>query len=399
MSFVGCRVGENLYGRALLLSPSFSFQSVWVMVDKTKVNSDEKAAGKAGKSGMAPKLWTFPKRSNLEEAIKIPKAIEEKHGGNPMKADILAKAVGFRQPQDWRFLDLLRSANQYGLVKGTGANAIVSLEKIGQDVVAPSSPTQRQQALLAAFRKVADFKKVEDYYRGKKIPEDEYFLNTLTREFGIQRDRVERFAEVFQKSLDFLGQFNAPVEAQPPESHQLDGGVAQETILSPEIVDLAGQPTRVRQFLDTCFVMMPFGSWFDRYYQEIYAPAIREAGFEPVRADELFSTGSVVEQIWEQIEKAIVLLADLTDKNPNVFYELGLAHAARKPVVFSAGKLEDVPFDLRHLRVIVYDVREPTWAEKLRRNIADYLRNAKSEPEKSIPQPFRGQEGEEEAVS
>jgi hypothetical protein len=59
-----------------------------------------------------------------------------------------------------------------------------------------------------------------------------------------------------------------------------------------------------------------------RYYQEIYMPAIKEAGFEPVRADELFTTGSVVEQIWEQIEKAKLLLADLSGKNPNVFYEL-----------------------------------------------------------------------------
>ena len=85
--------------------------------------------------------------------------------------------------------------------------------------------------------------------------------------------------------------------------------------------------------------MMPFGEWFDRYYQEIYVPAIKEAGFEPVRGDELFHTGSVVEQIWEQIEKAKLLLADLSGKNPNVFYELGLAHAARKPVVFAAGEL------------------------------------------------------------
>jgi len=81
--------------------------------------------------------------------------------------------------------------------------------------------------------------------------------------------------------------------------------------------------------------MMPFGEWFDRYYQEIYVPAIKEAGFERVRADELFTTGSAVEQMWEQIEKAKLLLADLTGKNPNVFYELGLAHAARKPVVYA----------------------------------------------------------------
>lgn len=135
--------------------------------------------------------------------------------------------------------------------------------------------------------------------------------------------------------------------------------------------------------------MMPFGAWFDRYYQEIYVPAIKEAGFEPVRADELFTTGSVVEQIWEQIEKAKLLLADLSGKDPNVFYELGLAHAAKKPVVFTASQVDDVPFDLRHLRVIIYEVREPEWAARLKQSVTDYLRNASKEPGKSIPHPFR----------
>jgi hypothetical protein len=83
------------------------------------------------------------------------------------------------------------------------------------------------------------------------------------------------------------------------------------------------------------------------------------------------------------------LLADLSGKNANVFYELGLAHAAPKPVVFTSSNTEDVPFDLRHLRVIIYDIREPEWATRLRKSIADYLRNAMKEPGKPIPHPFR----------
>jgi len=66
----------------------------------------------------------------------------------------------------------------------------------------------------------------------------------------------------------------------------------------------------VREFLDTCFIIMPFGDWQDRYFKEIYVPATKEAGYEPVRADGLFSTGTVIEQIWEQIGKAKVLLAE-----------------------------------------------------------------------------------------
>jgi hypothetical protein len=91
----------------------------------------------------------------------------------------------------------------------------------------------------------------------------------------------------------------------------------------------------------------------------------------------------------DQIAKSKVLLADLTDKNPNVFYELGLSHAVSKPVVFTAAKIDDVPFDLRHLRVIVYEIRDPDWGAKLRRSITDYLRNTIKDPAKSIPHPFR----------
>jgi hypothetical protein len=337
------------------------------------------ASGKLGKKAPAP--WTFPK-TTLEDAIKIARAIEEQNAGNAMKPDILSKAVGFNSLADWRFLDLLRSANQYGLVSGSGKISPVSLTDLGRDVVAPSTPSARPKALQSAFRTVEDFRRVEEFYNGKKLPEDEFFENNLFREFSIPRERIKAFIDIFTSNLNYLHAFR-PDRTSP--------GPLIESELRPRDADIAGhdEASSGRQFLDTCFVMMPFGQWMDTYYREIYVPAIREAGLEPVRADELFSTGSVIEQIWEQISRAKVLLADLTGKNANVFYELGLAHAANKPVVFTTGQLEDVPFDLRHLRVAVYDVRDPNWGEKLRSSLAIYLKAAKAEPDKSVPQPFR----------
>lgn len=358
---------------------------------KSKAQKPKSSSKKPSAKETTGKQWTFPKNA-LEDAIGVAKAIEEKNAGNPMRAEDLPRTVGFKRANDWRFLDLLRSANQYGLVSGTGQTAVVKMEKLGQDIVVPASPRQRQEALLAAFNNVPDFKAVAEFYGDKKIPEDEFFLNTLTREFNIPRDRVEVFSQVFVANLNYLRAFNvAGKEATAGETSETRG-TSEETVGKGGGTErkVAKQP-RVREFLDTCFVMMPFGDWFDRYYQEIYAPAIREAGFEPVRADELFSTGSVVEQIWEQIQKAKVLLADLSGRNANVFYELGLAHAARKPVVFAAPQVDDVPFDLRHLRVIIYEIREPEWSAKLQTSVTDYLKNALKEPEKSIPHPFRAE--------
>jgi hypothetical protein len=355
---------------------------------KPTTSPKKQSVSKKKKAKNGPKVppWTFPKNT-LEDAIRVPQAIEQQNGGNPMKSDLLVKAVGFNSTSDWRFLDLLRSANLYGLVEGSGRFATVAMTDIGNGVVAPGSPTERQSALLKAFRNVEDFRKVEDFYKGKKLPEDEFFENTLVREFSIPRERVQPFIQIFTKNLEFLKAFRA-ADGSAPIVEDLakkdSGSLIQSKPGSAEIAPKGG-----RTYLDTCFVMMPFGTWQDIYYKEIFTPAIKDAGMEPLRADELFSTGTVIEQIWEQIQKSKILLADLTGKNANVFYELGLSHAAQKPVVFTSANIEDVPFDLRHLRVIVYDLNDPFWGQKLKENLAAYLRNAKNDPNKSIPQPFR----------
>ncbi len=137
-----------------------------------------------------------------------------------------------------------------------------------------------------------------------------------------------------------------------------------------------------------CFVMSSFGGWSDSYYNDIFAPAVRAAGLEPHRADDLFHPGVIVKDIWEYVKKSRVLVADLTGQNPNVFYELGLAHALSKPVVLVAQSLNDVPFDLRSLRVVTYVVLDPRWPETLRTDITSSLRAVLASPGDAILQPF-----------
>ena len=110
--------------------------------------------------------------------------------------------------------------------------------------------------------------------------------------------------------------------------------------------------------------MMPFASPLGDHYGLIYEPAIKKAGLKAVRADDdIFATGKIIDQVWTGIRAARVLVAELTSRNPNVFYELGLAHALKKPVVLVSSNEADVPFDVRHIRVIYYDVNDPFWGE------------------------------------
>jgi len=137
-----------------------------------------------------------------------------------------------------------------------------------------------------------------------------------------------------------------------------------------------------------CFVIMPFGGWFDNYYVDIYIPAIENAGFESKRADDLYRPGNIVNDIWNYTKESTVVLADLTNKNPNVFYELGLAHAITRPAVLITASMDDVPFDLRSLRVIVYDKNSPNWGDLLEDKITKALKETLKNPEDAIPPTF-----------
>jgi hypothetical protein len=131
--------------------------------------------------------------------------------------------------------------------------------------------------------------------------------------------------------------------------------------------------------------MQPFGGHLGGYFDSIYKPAIEQAGLQALRADdEIFATGKIMDHTWRGIRAADVLVAELTSKNPNVFYELGLAHALEKPVVLVSSNQEDVPFDLRHIRVILYDQIDPFWGQKLVDKLADNIESALADPEEAI---------------
>jgi hypothetical protein len=134
----------------------------------------------------------------------------------------------------------------------------------------------------------------------------------------------------------------------------------------------------------TCFTIMPFGGWFDAYYKDIYVPAIKAAGLIPRRADDLYQPSAIVRDIWSFTNSAKIVLADLSGKNPNVFYELGLAHAIAKPAILVTDKMDDVPFDLRALRVLVYDKNLPDWGKLLGEKITKSIQEIIASPLASV---------------
>lgn len=131
---------------------------------------------------------------------------------------------------------------------------------------------------------------------------------------------------------------------------------------------------------NTCFVISPFGDAFDEYYEKIYKLAIGKAHLQPIRGDEVYNTGAIIDDIFSQIRNSAAVLCDVTGKNPNVNYELGVAHALQVPSIIVTQSISDVPFDYRHLRVIVYDRTKVDWAKELEAAIHRTLISVLSDP-------------------
>lgn len=125
--------------------------------------------------------------------------------------------------------------------------------------------------------------------------------------------------------------------------------------------------------MPTCFVIQPFDSGkFDKRFQDIYKPAIEAAGLEAYRVDQDPGVQVPIESIEKGIRQATVCLADITADNPNVWYELGFAYAAGKPVVMVCSEErtgKKYPFDIQHRSIIPYQADAPSDFDKLRASL------------------------------
>ena len=126
--------------------------------------------------------------------------------------------------------------------------------------------------------------------------------------------------------------------------------------------------------MPSVFVLMPFDEEFTPVYSDVIKHVLEQEGFEVLRADDIQSQRNIMRDIIEMIEKSNLIIADLTSSNPNVYYELGIAHALGKPVIHLVqSPVEDVPFDLRSYRLITYSTNFAA-IDHAKEELAEYAR-------------------------
>jgi hypothetical protein len=343
----------------------------------TKTPGIKKASIKSASPSNSDSQAKFP-RHEVKRSLRIPQAILDQNAGHPCSATEAAKFLG--GSNSGAFQLELSSAKKYGFL-GSQDGKLLPTDR-AKRALRPQSATDERDALREAVLGAPDLSEVYTHYRGEFLPDEQFFANALVESFSIPRDKVDEFREVFASSMKAA----ELIEQVGDRTKLLDVGV--EEAFQGKRTSLADKrPSRNLVSIDSgsCFVVQPFGAPFGGYYDSLFRPAIENAGLRPVRADaEIFGAGKIMDQVWRGIRSAEVLVAELTTRNPNVYYELGLAHALGKPVVLISSEEGDVPFDLRHIRVIYYDKADPFWGQKLIDKISENVRSAMENPEEAI---------------
>jgi hypothetical protein len=314
-------------------------------------------------------------RQSVERALRIPKAILDQNAGKPCTPEQAANLLGVSSAKG-PFGVEIASATKYGLLER------IHLTELARRILRPTSTEDQIKGYREAVLKAPDISDVYKHYRGENLPDDEtFFRNTVVDTYQVPQADYSDFKRVFDESLE---------KAKLLEKH---GDKTRVLDVSEEVPHAEQKSARIKKLGqeasvsagETCFVMQPFAAPHGDYYEKIFKPAIEKTGLQAVRADaEIFGTGKIINQVWRGINAAKVLVAELTTRNANVFYELGLAHALNKPVVLVSSNESDVPFDLHHIRVIYYDVSDPFWGNKLIEKVAENILSALKNPEEAI---------------
>jgi hypothetical protein len=294
--------------------------------------------------------WSFP-RATLEQALKIPTAIKELNGGNPWEPEEIRKAIGAGTGGN-AFFYLTSASRDYGLTIGTSTADKISLADLGRDLAYAGNATAEAELKMRAFLAVEVFKRVLEYYKGSNLPEMKYLGNTLEKEFQLQPETHEEFSQIFRENCKFLGITSGTVVAVPQDSGQAS--------TTPGTVTLA-EPSGSSKL--TAFVIMPFlerdsqhaPGFFLEVLRSLITPAAKDSSFT-VKTANRQGSDLIQSTIVNDLMEADLVIADLTEHNPNVMFELGVRMAEDKPVVLIKAQGTGPLFDVDNmLRVFEYN--------------------------------------------
>lgn len=170
-------------------------------------------------------------------------------------------------------------------------------------------------------------------------------------------DALARFFDTLLEELDVYTGAKLR-ESEPGVFEEIKMSTLRDGVRSLKSNDLLSSTSNL------CFVLTPLVQRFNSVYRELIEPAVESVGLTPLRANDIHTSGMIVEQIRSAIQQSRVCIADVSGSNANVLYELGLAQAMGKPTILISRDGEALPFDIQHVRVVMYEDDKPSGARE-----------------------------------
>jgi len=318
--------------------------------------------------------WSFP-RATLEQALGVVDAIKIHNGGNPWEPEEIRKAIGVGSGGNAYFY-LTAAARDYGLTMGTNQAKKIELTELGRDIACAPNPEAEFALKTNAFLNVEVFKRVLEYYKGSNLPEMKYLGNTLQKEFDLAVETHEEFSRIFRENCQYLG-ITSGLPTQGGDE------TSKQTSVQPPITITLAEASGTSSL--TAFVIMPFverdsthsPGFFAEVLRSLITPAAKASGFT-VRTANRLGSDLIQSTIINDLIEADLVIADLTEHNPNVMFELGVRMAEGKPVVLIKAQGTGPLFDVDNmLRVFEYNPNLwQTTIEKDFPNLRDFMKGA-----------------------
>lgn len=331
----------------------------------------------------------LPRRS-LEQVIRVPEILHNTYAGKSASWDDLAQALGIG-PNSPNTKYIIWGAQSYGIVNKEEGN-MISLAETGRKIVAPTYDGEDVEGKIKAILTPTLLSKFYSDYDGHPVPSPIHFPNVLESKFDVPRDRVGEVIEIIMANASYAGILEASTDGEP--SIRLSGaGVPVPTAKVNQLVEEVTEGDIVISagdgidWANICFYITPIGDegtdvrkHADMMLKHLLEPVCKSMfSLEVIRADKIERSGLITRQIFEQLARASLCVADLSFSNPNAFYELGVRHVFKLPTIQLIRKGDKIPFDVSQGRTITIDTSDIYTVmdrfDAARRELAEHVRH------------------------
>lgn len=330
-----------------------------------KGGADAKAAKTRRRKARPYPIVTF------SEATKLGKAFHKyAPGENKVRRLTLLEKLDM-SPESSATKMAITNSGKYGITKGGYSADWIEITPNGYIACDPNA--SKAESITAQFKLAVEsievFHRLYNEYVGKKVPDHEFISDFLDLQEELEIDDNSAVIDLFITNMKEMGLLRTiggsemliGIEQLIDELPSVQAKTTDGTPTTETAVRIMSKEPGLT-WDKICFYVSPIGDagsdirkHSDLFKSSIVEPAMLELGLTVVRADEIETAGMITTSILEHIRHSRLVIADLSLRNPNVYYEIALRHACRMPIVQIRKKGENIPFDVNQVNTITID--------------------------------------------